>query len=156
MELKCKSLHKDAVLPKRAYEHDAGLDLVAVDNGTLVGPYLEYDTGVAVQIPVGYVGLLFPRSSITNTDLMLKNSVGVIDSGYTNSVKFRFHEAPQLEGLATRYAYVQKGNIRKYKKGDKIGQLVVVPLVQLEPTWTNELSSSARGIFGFGSSDSKK
>lgn len=155
MELKFKKLNDSAVLPSRSHEADAGLDVTATDNGTVVSGYLEYSTGLAVQIPPGHVGLLFPRSSVTNTDLMLKNSVGVIDSGYTGEMKFRFHEAPPLDGLATRYAYLQKGNIRKYKKGDKIGQLVVVPLTKVEPSWVTDLPPTPRSTFGFGSSDKK-
>ena len=79
MKVKIKKLHKDAVIPKYAKPGDAGLDLVAVSLNSN-DLFMEYDTGLAIQIPEGYVGLIFPRSSISNTAHTLANSVGVIDS----------------------------------------------------------------------------
>ena len=82
IELKIKKLHPDAVIPCYAKAGDAGMDLVAVsekwnEQNTMV----TYDTGLSIEIPEGYVGLLFPRSSVSKTTLNLANSVGVIDSG---------------------------------------------------------------------------
>jgi len=151
-KLKFKKLNESAVLPTRAHPGDAGLDLTCVDGGTPNHSFTEYDTGIAVEIPEGYVGLVFPRSSISNQDFLLKNSVGVIDSGYTNSIKLRFYEAPDMNNLEARYGMVNKKEIRKYKKGEKIGQLVVLQLPQFEATWTANLTTSERGKGGFGSS----
>ena len=82
MKVKIKKLCDSAVIPQYAHPTDADMDLVAVsksfdDNGNTV-----YGTGISVEIPEGYVGLIFPRSSISKKDLLLTNSVGVIDSGY--------------------------------------------------------------------------
>ena len=93
MIVRVKKLKNEAVVPSYAKEGDAGLDLVAVDKNIETdgeSEYVEYGTGLAFEIPAGYVGLLFPRSSISNKDLILSNSVGVIDSGYRGEVKFRF------------------------------------------------------------------
>lgn len=74
-----KKLSKNAVVPTKAHPSDAGFDMVAVSkNGT--EDYIEYDTGICVEIPENHVGLIFPRSSISNYDFLSCNSVGVIDS----------------------------------------------------------------------------
>lgn len=85
MKVKIKKLHENAVIPQYSKIGDAGLDLTAVDekwndDNTMV----TYDTGLAVEIPEGFVGLLFPRSSVSKTSLNLANSVGVIDSKIIN------------------------------------------------------------------------
>ena len=91
MKLKIKKLNENAVIPKYAKQGDAGLDLtcteIEFDNDTNT---TLYKTGLAVEIPEGYVGLLFPRSSIYKTVLNLTNSVGVIDSGYRGEIMMRF------------------------------------------------------------------
>jgi dUTP pyrophosphatase len=152
MELKFKKLNVDAVLPKKAHEQDAGFDLVAVDDGVINHGFVEYSTGLSVEIPDGYVGLLFPRSSVTNQDLMLKNSVGVCDAPFRGEVKFRFHESPDLNSLITKFAEVKKTIVRRYKKGERIGQLVVLELPKFEAAWAEALTIAPRGTGGFGSS----
>lgn len=85
MKVKIKKLHSNAVIPKYAKKGDAGLDLIAVDKVIdMEYNYIEFDTGLSIEIPEGYVGLLFPRSSISNTIHTLANSVGVIDSNLIN------------------------------------------------------------------------
>ena len=84
MKVKIKRLHEDAVIPKYAKPGDAGVDLTAVDI-IADGGNLTYKTGIAVEIPTGYVGLLFPRSSVYKTGQTLTNCVGVIDSGSTGT-----------------------------------------------------------------------
>lgn len=138
MEVKIKKVQFDAVIPKYAKEGDAGLDLVAISKFD-DWKYTEYNTGLAVQIPKGYVGLLFPRSSISNTVQFLANSVGVIDSGYTGEIKFRFRN-------------LDKNSFSTYKVGDKIGQLVIVPCPQIELKEVDTLNDTERGTDGFGSS----
>lgn len=94
-------------------------------------------TGVSLEIPEGYVGFLFPRSSISKTKHFLRNSVGVIDSGYRGEVKLRF----SLDESST-----------SYQIGDKVGQVIFVKLPTVELTEVEELPTSARGEGGFGSS----
>lgn len=153
MKLKVKRLNTDAVVPDYAKAGDAGLDLTASDDGAnMIGEdgymYREYGTGLAVEIPEGFVGLIFPRSSISKTSLTLANSVGVIDSGYRGEIKFRFRMdvAPML---------VAPDKVKQaavYKKGDRIGQLIVMPYPVIEvECWDGDLSSSERGTGGFGS-----
>ena len=79
IEIKIKKLHPDAVIPSYATKNDAGMDMTAIVINTTEN-YIEYDTGIAMEIPEGYVGLLFPRSSNSQKDLLMCNSVGVVDS----------------------------------------------------------------------------
>jgi dUTP pyrophosphatase len=137
MQVKFKKLHNKAVIPSYATAGDAGLDMVAVD----LLDYTEqvvYMTGIAVEIPEGHVGLLFPRSSIRKYQLSLSNSVGVIDSGYRGEVQFTFNKT------AGPASY-------KYKIGERIGQLMIIPYPIIEAVEVNELSDSERGEGGFGS-----
>lgn len=155
MKVKFKKLHQDAVLPSYAKAGDAGLDIVAVSDGKFVDSeegdklfyYVEYDTGLAVEIPDNHVGLIFPRSSLSKTVLLLSNHVGVIDSGFRGEIKFRF----KVDANILAYRNVNKDNAAVYKKGDRIGQLVIVPYPLVEPEFADELSDSERGDNGFGS-----
>lgn len=135
LNIKIKKLHKDAVIPTKAHATDAGCDLYATschyDNGLII-----YGTGIAVEIPEGYVGLVFPRSSIANTHLTLSNSVGVIDSGYRGEVMAKF----------------RKGGTRGYNVGDRIAQLIILPYPEVVFEEAEELSESDRGTGGYGSS----
>lgn len=131
---------------------DAGWDLIANSGPEIVYSddkkknilYIEYDTGVTVQPPQGFFTLLFPRSSISKYELALCNSVGVIDSGYRNSIKLRFRF------LGKRFSK----NSLIYKKGDKIGQLIFTPMFSVSAHQTESLDSSERGNSGFGSTGS--
>jgi dUTP pyrophosphatase len=132
-----KKLVPEAVIPQYAKEGDAGLDLTATSvNQT--DKYIEYGTGLALQIPEGFVGLLFPRSSVTNKDLMLKNAVGVIDSGYRGEIKFRFQ--------------ITKENPEIYNIGERIGQIIIMPYPKIKFNEVCELAPSERGEGGYGSS----
>lgn len=136
MELKIKQLHKDAKLPKYANPLDAGLDLVAVDKEyDQANGVISYSTGLAFEIPEGYVGLLFPRSSVYKTNLSLSNCVGVLDAGYRGEVSFKFKI---------------NGN-KVYDVGARIGQLVVVKIPKMEPKFVDELTDTVRGQGGYGS-----
>lgn len=136
MKVKVKKLHKDAVVPKYAKPGDAGLDLTAV--GISTNPlFIEYDTCLAFEIPEGYVGLVFPRSSITTKDLMLKNSVGIIDSTYRGSVKIRFYKTEDSSSI--------------YGVGERVAQIIIVPYPQIELEESESLSFTDRGSGGFGS-----
>lgn len=134
-----KKLSENAVLPTRAHEADAGLDLTATSvNKTEL--YIEYGTGLAVAIPTGKVGLITPRSSISNKNMMLANSVGVIDAQYRGEIKFRFRYGPD---------YKEK---ELYKVGDRIGQLILLDINLEEAVFVEELNETTRGSGGYGSS----
>jgi dUTP pyrophosphatase len=137
-KIKIKLCHKQARVPQRATDGSAGYDLFAaiVEEKE---KYIEYDTGVAFEIPTGYVGLACARSSVTNMDLFLKNGVGIIDSDYRGTVKFRFSKL---------------GN-EVYNVGDKIGQIIFVPIYCPELKVVDELSDTKRGTGGFGSTENK-
>lgn len=137
MKVKIKRLHKDAVIPSYAKAGDAGLDLVATSIISFDKEQVTYGTGIAIEIPEGHVGLVFPRSSIRKYEQYLSNSVGVIDSGYRGEIQATFN--------SRYYADV------KYKVGDKIAQLLIMPYPSIEFEETNELSSTERGDGGFGS-----
>ena len=137
MKVRFKKLHPNAVVPTYAHPTDAGIDLTAVskrydENGNIV-----YGTGIAVEIPHGYVGLVFPRSSIAKKDLSLTNSVGVIDSGYRGEITFIF--------FRTNYPWLE------YNVGDRIGQLIIMPYPHIELEEADKLSASDRGDGSYGS-----
>ena len=90
MEVKIKKLHKDAVIPSYAKPGDAGMDLVAISKVYDKYGNVSYGTGIAIEIPHGYMGLIFPRSSNSKYDLLLTNSVGIIDSGYRGEILLKF------------------------------------------------------------------
>jgi dUTP pyrophosphatase len=139
MKVGIKKLHPNAVIPSYAKPGDAGLDLTAVEIINDEGFQITYKTGLAFEIPLGYVGLLFPRSSVRNYQLDLSNSVGVIDSGYRGEIQFTFNK---LAGIPSK----------RYEVGDRIGQLIIMPYPTVELVQLNELSSTERGEGGFGSS----
>ena len=85
MQVKFKKLNKEAYAPEKAHKEDAGFDLKAISR-EFTDSYIEYDTGLAFEVPTGYVGLLFPRSSVSKKDLTLANCVGVLDSCYRGPV----------------------------------------------------------------------
>jgi dUTP pyrophosphatase len=154
MKVKFKKLHEDAVLPSFAKPGDAGMDLTSVsDSCSVISEdenlwyYVEYKTGLACEIPEGHVGLLFPRSSVSKTCLILANSVGVVDSGYRGEICLRFKVDAGTIGQ-TRPPHTRPA---KYKKGDKIGQLLIIPYPTIEPEFVDELSETERGAGGFGS-----
>ena len=152
MKVKIKKLHPDAVIPKYAKEGDAGMDLVAISKAKILlkeldwrvqskdnFDHIEYGTGLAIEIPKGYVGLIFPRSSIYKTNLELSNSVGVIDSGYRGEIKFKFYEA------------LGYNDAEEYQIGDRIGQIMIIPYPEIEFEQVKELETSERGSGGYGS-----
>lgn len=139
MEVKIKRLTEKANIPFYSHDTDAGMDLTAVslekDN---FGNYV-YGTGIAIEIPDGYVGLVFPRSSNHKKDLCLTNSVGVIDSGYRGEIKFKFRPSCNMDNPAV------------YAVGDRIGQLIIIPYPKIDFVEVDELSDSDRGCNGYGS-----
>ena len=145
MKVNVKKLDSNAVIPTYAEHGDAGMDLTATSKWYDESGNVCYGTGLAFEIPNGFVGLLFPRSSNTKKDLILGNSVGVTDSGYRGEVVLKFRPVMPLE------RDIEFGP-REYEIGDRIGQIVIIPVPQIEFNVVDELSTSDRGVGGFGSS----
>ena len=135
MNIKIKKLHPNAIIPEYAKIGDAGLDLTAVDF-EVTGLHITYKTGIAIAIPEGFVGLLFPRSSVYKTGQYLTNSVGVIDSGYRGEIMLKFTR-PAIDS--------------QYKVGDRVGQLIIMPYPQVKFEEVEDLGTTDRGKGGFGS-----
>lgn len=153
MQINIKKLDPTAEIPTYAKEGDAGMDLRAVSMNIKYGgdkegytskeiKYIEYDTGLAMEIPKGYVGYLFPRSSVSKTDLMLANCVGVVDSGYRGPVKLRFKKS----GCSA--------DVKRYSPGERVGQIIIMPVPAFEFNEVEELTNTDRGDGGFGSTGS--
>lgn len=158
MRVKIKKMHPDAVIPKYAKVGDAGLDLTATSMYYDEYGNICYGTGLAFEIPEGYVGLIFPRSSICKEQLLLSNAVGVIDSGYRGEVSFKFKPSMALDNRQCVKAdeeklwsiAVRQNDI--YKVGDRIGQMIIMPYPSVEFEEVEELSETERGEGGYGSS----
>ena len=116
------------------------MDLVATSIISETDTQITFGMGVALEIPDGFVGLIFPRSSVRKTRLMLSNCVGVVDSGYRGELQATFNKVNQNS---------QSEN--DYKVGDRIAQIMIIPHPPIEFTEVDELSDSERGMGGFGS-----
>ncbi len=134
IELKVKKIHPSAIIPSYAHSGDAGMDVVAISR-EINEKYVEYKTGLSFEVPAGHVCLIFPRSSVSKKDLLLCNSVGVLDSGYRGELILRF----------------QRFGEDIYEVGEKVGQIMVVPYPSVKIHEVEELSDSSRGKGGFGS-----
>lgn len=138
MEVRFMKLVPEAVAPQRAHPTDAGFDLVATSiSEDRIKGIVSYGTGLAVEIPTGYVGLLFPRSSVYKVQLQLANSVGVIDSGYRGEIVFKYR--------------VVQPHIRRFSTGERVGQLLILPAPEIAFKEAETLAESDRGEGGFGS-----
>ena len=140
MEIPFRRIDPDAALPEAQHPGDAGLDLRAnADVEVLPGERAMIATGVAVAIPDGHAGLVLPRSGLASKKgLTLANSPGLIDAGYRGEVVVAAVNLDRTESV-------------KVARGDRIAQLVIVAIPQVEPAWAEELPASARGGGGFGS-----
>ena len=136
MQIKIKKLSKNAVIPKYAKTGDAGMDLTITDMEFIDQFHIKYSFGIAIEIPDGYVGLIFPRSSIYKQGQLLTNSVGVIDSGYRGEI-----------------SAVMMGNNTtiSYSVGERAAQIIIIPYPHIEFIVSDELIDSERGSGGFGS-----
>jgi dUTP pyrophosphatase len=133
-------LSEGASLPKYAKNGDAGLDLIAISKSIINEKdhgFVEYDTGIALELPENHMGLIFPRGSISTTGMILANSVGLSDPNYRGTIKCRFKWIPET---------------KMYEIGDKIAQLVIVPYPTIEFEIVDELSKTERNEKAFGSS----
>lgn len=180
MKIKIKKLNDKAVMPTYAHATDAGLDLTATSIKHDFGKdVFIYGTGLAVEIPKGYVGLIFPRSSNRNTEAYMTNHVGVVDSGYRGEIHvcYKNRTATKItdaisdvvtdfydytttipdELAANNYVVEQilenNRNVikRPYNVGDRIAQLIIIPYPHIEFEEVDELSDSDRGANGHGS-----
>jgi dUTP pyrophosphatase len=136
--VKVKKLDPNAVIPTYSKDGDAGMDLTITKEIENTSFSVSYGFGIAMEIPKGYVGLVFPRSSVRNQDLILSNCVGVIDSGYRGELQATFKKTNGLDSL-------------KYKVGERGAQIVILPYPQIRMIESNELSNTERGEGGFGS-----
>lgn len=139
MKVRVKKLVPEAVIPQKAHATDAGLDLVAV---SCKREYecVVYGTGLAFEIPAGYMGLVFPRSSVYKQDLILSNCVGIVDSGYRGEVLLKFKITNPRDFRSVLYDV-----------GDRVGQIVIVPYPEIEFEEADELEFGERGANGYGS-----
>ena len=140
MRVRFKKLVPEAVAPYQATDGSAGWDLTATSRELAQGKKAIYGTGLSVEIPKGYVGLLFPRSSIHKKALRLSNSVGVIDSDYRGEIKAVFI----WEGYWPHDCIL-------YQPGDRICQLIILPVPTIEWEESEELTHTKRGEGGYGS-----
>jgi dUTP pyrophosphatase len=136
--VKVKKLDPNAVIPSYSKVGDAGMDLTITREIENTSFSVSYGFGIAMEIPKGFVGLVFPRSSVRNQDLILSNCVGVIDSGYRGELQATFKKTNGLDSL-------------KYKVGERGAQIIILPYPQVFMTEVPELSNSERGEGGFGS-----
>ena len=138
MKVKIKKLHPNAVVPQYAKSGDGGMDLVATSILSNTTFDVTYGMWIALEIPEGFVGLIFPRSSIRKTDLALTNCVGVVDSGYRGELQATFRKTLGVES-------------KVYEIGDRIAQIIIIPYPPIEFQEVEELSNTERGEGGFGS-----
>jgi dUTP pyrophosphatase len=139
--LRVRRLHEGAVLPTRAHPGDAGIDLVAVEGATLApgGGRATIGTGIAVEVPHGWAGLVCPRSGLASRHgIGVVNGPGVIDAGYRGEVRV------VLVNSDPHAAF-------EVVPGDRIAQLVLTPVLLAEVEEAHELSAAARDAGGFGS-----
>ena len=172
MKIRIKKLNEGAIVPSYAKKGDAGLDFTAtkVEYDADID-CIVYGTGLAVEIPEGHVGLLFPRSSISKYSLALTNCVGVIDSGYRGEIMFKFKAIPsyidvpceqstpledgvfEVYSEATDFHRDDITELAVYKVGDRVGQMIIMPYPKVQFTEVEELSDSERGAGGYGSTN---
>jgi dUTP pyrophosphatase len=141
MKVRIKKLNPNAVIPTYAKTGDAGMDLTITNIISETTTDVTYGFGIALEIPFGFVGLVFPRSSVRKYDLALTNSVGVIDSGYRG----------ELQATFKKTSWLKQDSSTKYNIGDKGAQIMIIPHPTIEFEETDELSNTERGDGGFGS-----
>lgn len=139
LKVKVKKLSPNAIIPTYSKDGDAGLDLTITRIISETENDITFGYDIAFEIPKGYVGLLFPRSSIRKWDLLLSNSVGVVDSGYRGEIQTTFKKTLENNSLT-------------YSVGERGAQILIIPYPRVVLIESDELNNSERGEFGFGSS----
>jgi len=140
MDIKIVKSKKLEATPKYAKHGDAGIDLVAVEVLKENDRQITYGTGLSIEIPIGYVGMIYPRSSIRKKPIMMSNSVGVIDSGYRGEIQVTFNKLDDC---------VLPEDV--YEVGNRICQLVIIAIPTINLIPVQKLSDSDRGKGGHGS-----
>jgi dUTP pyrophosphatase len=135
MKVKIKKLSENAVIPTYSKEGDAAMDLTVTSMEIIDNEHIKYGFGIAVEIPIGYVGFVFPRSSCYKQRQILSNAVGVIDSGYRGEIS----------------AVMIGTSSHSYKVGERAAQLIILPYPEIEFEEVSELSETERGKDGYGS-----
>jgi dUTP pyrophosphatase len=170
MEIRYKKLIPEAKAPLKIIEVDAGFDLYSTS--IIETPdFIEYKTGLAFEIPVGYAGFLFPRSSVTKYDLILKNSIGLIDASFRGEIVCRFAKVindvfrdadciKEKKSFWGRLLSTKKSNfidiwflprkIKKFEVGERVAQIVFIEIPKITLIEATELSETERGTGGFG------
>lgn len=138
LQVKIKKLKDNAVIPKYSKPGDAAMDLTVTEIISNTTFDITYGFGVAIEIPKGFVGLIFPRSSVRNQDLILSNCVGVIDSGYRGEIQATFKKTQGLDSIS-------------YKVGERAAQIMILAYPQIEFIESDTLSETERSDGGFGS-----
>ena len=144
MKVNIKRLNDDAVIPTYGSAYSAGADLYSASESVKIasGETVMIHTGIALEIPEGYVGLVYARSGLASKKgLAPANKVGVIDSDYRGEIMVALHNHSAEE--------------RTVDKGERIAQLVIAPFITADFNETDELSDTVRGVGGFGSTGSK-
>ena len=148
MKVKIKKLNESAIIPSYAKNGDAGMDLTAVEFEIDKYGNKTYYTGLAMEIPEGYAGFIFPRSSISKKTLDLANAVGIIDSGYRGEIICKFKPTVHFT-----YAIDKLIIDDEYDIGDRIAQIIILPYPKIEFDEVKELSDTDRSDGGFGSTN---
>jgi dUTP pyrophosphatase len=139
LDIRIKKLHANAVIPTYSKHGDAGMDLTITSIIENSNDKIKYGYGIAIEIPEGYVGLVFPRSSISKKNLLLTNSVGVLDSGYRGELMSVFYKTKYDDSIV-------------YDIGDRGAQLLILPYPKIKFIVSEELNKTERNDGGFGSS----
>ena len=140
MEIKIKKLKKDAVIPTKGSPFAAGSDLYSAENDIVIeaGKTAMIGTGLAMEIPEGYAGLVYARSGLACKEgLAPANKVGVIDSDYRGEIKVALHN--------------HSSERKTVKKGERIAQIVITPFLSADFCEAEQLNQTVRGEGGFGS-----
>ena len=162
LKVKTKIIDVNINTPKLSYakEGDAGIDLTATSKWNDEHGNVCFGTNRAFEIPKGYVGLIFPRSSNAKQQLLLSNSVGIIDSGYRGEVMLKFKSSASSFSLKTLIKLIFKQDAKttlinnykiSYNVGDRIGQIIILPYPKIEFEESEELSETERNTGGYGS-----
>ena len=140
-QVKLKKLSPDAIIPAYAKEFDAGADLYSTESVEIwPGEHRLVGTGIAIEVPVGFVGLIHPRSGMAaNHGVTVLNTPGTIDAGYRGELKVILIN-------------LDRHKVFEVRKGDRIAQLVIQAVEKAEFVELQELSDSVRNVDGFGSS----
>ena len=150
LTVRVKLLEDKAVLPSSSKDDDGAMDLTANSKFTDENGNFCFGTGLAMEIPNGYVGLIFPRSSVSKYKLDLANAVGVVDAGYRGEIMRKFKPT-----LTFNDDLVDLGGLdRNYQIGERVAQIMIIPRPRVQFIESTELSDSDRGEGGFGSTGS--